>query len=357
MRLSRIVASIIKTKSLYTAEGRAFLVLLGGLLGLWITVRVGASWFFYACYICGWWATIRYAANDPLCLVKKDLSGRVAFVTGANSGCGLHTALQLARMGCTVILGCRSLTRAEEAVAFIKQRVPDAKLFVAEVDVSCMKSVRECAKVLVGLTPLKRLDYLVNNAGLFEQATNRRTNDGMEMNLGTNHYGPFLLTELLLPSVVATRGRVVNVASLALLWGAGQDNVLEYLRKQHSGVDTGRNSYGTSKACNVFYTRELAERVGPTGVKVLALHPGAVATNIFNGMSAAGLVNTAATLLFKTCSYGAQTTLECVLADNAANGGFYTDCALHNDQLPDYVKDKATGRSVVAFSRQVVGLQ
>ncbi|MCK9459067.1 MAG: SDR family NAD(P)-dependent oxidoreductase, partial [Proteobacteria bacterium] len=141
-----------------------------------------------------------------------DLSGRTALVTGANSGLGFHTALELARHGAEVLLACRDLSKAEAAAASIRAEVPGAALALVELDLADLSSVRAAAAELLG----KRgaLHLLVNNAGIMA-VPRAKTADGFELQLGVNHLGHFALTGLLAGLLAGTGGaRVVTVTSL-----------------------------------------------------------------------------------------------------------------------------------------------
>lgn len=201
------------------------------------------------------------------------MQNKIVMITGANSGIGKVTARALAGMGAHVILACRRQAAAEEAMQEIRRAVPEASLEFVRVDVSSQASVRDCAARVA--SQHDRLDVLINNAGI---ANVRREDsvDGIEMTFATNHLGPFLLTNLLLPQLRAARGRVINVASDAHKMGRmhWQDPEL----KQGYWV---MKAYAQSKLCNILFTRALARRVAADSIKVNCLHPGAVATNIW----------------------------------------------------------------------------
>ena len=138
---------------------------------------------------------------DPS-LFSQDLSGRTIVVTGGNSGIGLVTVEQLAKQGALVVLAARRPAEGERARAEVLQRVPAAKVEVAELDLAKLDSVRQFAAKLLAKHPV--LHGLVNNAGVMNTPKSK-THDGFEMQFGTNHLGHFLLTELLLPALKAYR--------------------------------------------------------------------------------------------------------------------------------------------------------
>ena len=204
---------------------------------------------------------------------SEAMGGKTVMITGANSGIGKVTARALAGMGAHVILACRRDNAAEEAMQDIRRQVPEASLEFVRLDLSSQASVRECAKAV--MSRHASLDVLINNAGI---ANLRREEsvDGIEMTFATNHLGPFLLTNLLLPLLRAGRGRVVNVASDAHKVGRIHWDDPELKRGYWV-----MNSYAQSKLCNILFTRSLARRVAADNIKVNCLHPGAVATSIW----------------------------------------------------------------------------
>lgn len=196
----------------------------------------------------------------------------VCLVTGANSGIGLEASVELARRGYLVVLGCRDRSRGEQAVQDVRRRSGgDAELLA--LDLSSLASVREAAALLRRRHP--RLKVLLNNAGLTTKARGL-TADGLETTLGVNHFGHFLLTRLLLPSLeAAAPSRIVNVSSEAHR-GARWDWEDPQMERGWGQL----RAYANSKLANVWFTGELARRL-PRGVTVTAVHPGAIATNIW----------------------------------------------------------------------------
>jgi NAD(P)-dependent dehydrogenase (short-subunit alcohol dehydrogenase family) len=198
-----------------------------------------------------------------------------AVVTGANSGIGLETARGLAQRGCRVLLLCRSAARAEAAKADIDAGAPDGSTEVVLCDLSSQASVRAAAAEVE--RRVERLDVLVNNAGITLR-TREETVDGHEAMWATNHLGPFLLTNLLLPLLQRSApARIVNVASDAHRWGRIRFDDLE-ATKGYGFMSFPR--YGDTKLMNMLFTLSLAQRLEGTGVTANSVHPGAVATNI-----------------------------------------------------------------------------
>jgi NAD(P)-dependent dehydrogenase (short-subunit alcohol dehydrogenase family) len=201
--------------------------------------------------------------------------GRVAVVTGANSGLGLVTARALAAAGAHVVLACRSSAKADAAMADIRREVPSAKLSFQELDLASLASVRAAAGALRGAYP--RLDLLVNNAGIMA-IPRTLTADGFEMQLGTNHLGHFALTGLLLPTLRDTPGaRVVTVSSVA--HRLGRMNFDDLMGERSYGK---WSAYGQSKLSNLLFTYALAARLERAGTPLIAVaaHPGYSDTNL-----------------------------------------------------------------------------
>jgi NAD(P)-dependent dehydrogenase (short-subunit alcohol dehydrogenase family) len=193
-----------------------------------------------------------------------DLDGRTYLVTGANSGLGLVAARELCCAGARVVLAVRDLAKGEDAAASIGERAE-----VRRLDLADLSSVRTFAEEWQG-----NLDVLVNNAGVMA-TPERRTADGFELQIGTNHLGPFALTNLLLSRV---RDRVVTIASGAHRGGSIRFDDLNYER---GGYQRWR-AYGQSKLANLLFTSELQRRLDEVGspVRALAAHPGWAATNL-----------------------------------------------------------------------------
>jgi NAD(P)-dependent dehydrogenase (short-subunit alcohol dehydrogenase family) len=196
-----------------------------------------------------------------------DLAGKRAIVTGANSGLGLHTALELTRHGATVVLACRSAERGEKALATIRAAVPDGDVVLGSLDLADLASVRAFAEA--NAAPL---DLLVNNAGVMA-LPRRTTADGFEMQFGTNHLGHFALTGLLLPALLERPGaRVVTVTSMMHWMGSIDFDDLDAERGYHRWP-----VYCQAKLANLVFTKELDRRAPFVSV---ASHPGYASTNL-----------------------------------------------------------------------------
>ncbi|MBI2382539.1 MAG: SDR family NAD(P)-dependent oxidoreductase [Gammaproteobacteria bacterium] len=254
------------------------------------------------------------------------LAGKLAVVTGANSGLGYDTALELARRGAEVVLACRSRDKTEAAMREMRAAAPGAKLEFMALDLADLASVRGFADAFKARR--KRLDLLCNNAGVMALPLTR-TRDGFEMQIGTNHLGHFALTGLLLDRLQSTPGaRIVNVASMAHRWTRGLDlDDLNFERRRYNKWD----AYGKSKLANLVFTFELDRRLKKAGGKVLAVaaHPGYSATNLgFAGpameKSVLGklFIEVGNALLAQPAAMGALPTLYAATADDMQCGDY-----------------------------------
>lgn len=206
-----------------------------------------------------------------------DQAGRTVLVTGTTvGGLGQFTALELARRGARVVLAGRTPEKLAETRAEILDAVRTAELETLTVDLSDQGSVRRAAATASGLGPI---DVLVNNAGVMGTPYHR-TADGFELQMATNHFGPFLLTGLLLPQLVASEnGRVVTVSSQ--MHRVARKAPLDDPRVQHGRYQRWP-VYGRSKLANLLFTYELDRRLrgAELPVRALAAHPGFAATHL-----------------------------------------------------------------------------
>jgi len=206
-----------------------------------------------------------------------DQSGRVALVTGANSGIGLEEARALASKGAEVTMACRDRTRGESAAEDIRQGKPKGSVKVEVLDLASLASIRELAESFI--SSHTRLDLLVNNAGVMMPPA-AKTADGFELQIGTNHFGHFALTGLLLELLQKTSGsRVVTVSSMAHKWGQIAFDDINWEARPYKPTA----SYGQSKLANLLFTYELQRRIEASGAKgpiAVASHPGWTATNL-----------------------------------------------------------------------------
>jgi NAD(P)-dependent dehydrogenase (short-subunit alcohol dehydrogenase family) len=201
--------------------------------------------------------------------------GRLAVVTGANTGLGFETARVLAARGASVVLAVRDTGKGKAAAARIAGAAPGADVTVQPLDLASLESIRAAAGELRARHP--RIDLLINNAGVMFPPR-QATSDGFELQLGTNHLGHFALTGLLLEQMLPVPGsRVVTVSSLAHRAGARIN--FDDLQSQRSYRRVA--AYGQSKLANLMFTYELARRLSGAGSTIaVAAHPGLAATEL-----------------------------------------------------------------------------
>lgn len=205
-----------------------------------------------------------------------DLSGKLALVTGANSGLGYQTTYQLAKNHAHVVMACRTKSKADQAIAQIKQSIPDADLSFIPLDLADLASVKAFAKEFK--SSFDKLDILVNNAGI-GSIPFLTTKDGIEMNFGTNHIGHFALTIQLLDCLNnASNARIVNVSSEFNRLGNDQFDDINYEKTSYNKW----KAYGRSKLANALFTLELNRRLQLKGYSTIAItcHPGYSSTNL-----------------------------------------------------------------------------
>ncbi len=205
-----------------------------------------------------------------------DQAGRVAIVTGANTGIGYETARALARKGARVILACRDMAKAQAAATAIAAEKPAGSVEAQPLDLSDMESIQRFAQSFT--SSQTRLDLLINNAGVMVPPEGR-TRQGFELQFGTNHLGHFALTAQLLPLLRRTAGsRVVVVASNAHRDGRIDLEDLNFERRGYKAWP----AYCQSKLANLLFVLELQRRLSAAGARTLvtAAHPGWTATDL-----------------------------------------------------------------------------
>jgi len=250
-----------------------------------------------------------------------DESGRVAIVTGSNTGLGYDTARVLAARGARVVMAVRDTAKGDAAAARIRELSPGAEVTVHELDLGSLASVRAAAAELAAAHP--RIDLLINNAGVM-YPPKQNTADGFELQFGTNHLGHFALTGLLLKNLLGVDGsRVVAVASIAHNIRAKIDFAdLQWETRRYDRVA----SYGQSKLANLMFTYDLQRRLAAAKAKTIAVaaHPGVAATELVRHVPGAGLpgVSWLSGRLLNTSELGALPTLRAA-TDPAVRGGQY----------------------------------
>ncbi|KAG1944272.1 retinol dehydrogenase [Pimephales promelas] len=236
------------------------------------------------------------------------LDGKTVIITGANTGIGKETAIDLAKRGARIIMACRDLEKADAALKEVKDASGNQDVVTNRLDLADTKSIREFAEKIN--KEEKQVNILINNAGVMV-CPYGKTADGFEMQIGVNHMGHFLLTYLLLDLIKkSTPARIINVSSMAHQWGTIN---LEDINSEKT-YDK-KKAYSQSKLANILFTCSLAKRLEGTGLTAYALHPGVVQTELWRHLNKAQQVAMLMAKPFtKTSVQGAQTTIYCAVA-------------------------------------------
>jgi NAD(P)-dependent dehydrogenase (short-subunit alcohol dehydrogenase family) len=287
-----------------------------------------------------------------------DQAGRIAIVTGANTGIGLETARMLALRGATVILACRNLEKGQVAVERIAAETPNADVSLEQLDLSDLESIEAFAKKFTERHD--KLDLLINNAGVMVPPFSH-TKQGFELQFGTNHLGHFALTARLFPLLDRTPGsRIVVVSSTAQNFGKIAFDDLSWKTRSYSAF----RAYGQSKLANIMFTLELARRLKSAGSHVLvtAAHPGYTATDL---QRESGFVRRVLNpLLAMKAADGALPTLRAAVDPTAESGSYWGPAnmfELNGPPVPAKIskrgQDEAAAAKLFEVSEDLVGLK
>jgi|TARA_R110000796_G_scaffold191903_1_gene308627 NAD(P)-dependent dehydrogenase (short-subunit alcohol dehydrogenase family) len=210
-----------------------------------------------------------------------DLSGKTYLITGANSGAGFQAARTLLKIGAKVVMLNRSTEKSKAAIGELKQEIGEAAdVSFVRLDLAVLDSVRDAAAEV--LTTVPRIDALINNAAIAQVPTRKLTVDGFESQLGTNHFGHFLLNGLLFERIAESKGRIVIVASLGYNMGLRTINFDDMNWEEGYGANT---AYSQSKLAQMMFGYELQDRLAAAGrndVEVFVCHPGSSATSLIS---------------------------------------------------------------------------
>lgn len=278
------------------------------------------------------------------------VDSRTAVVTGASGGIGLETSRALAERGYRVVMLCRNPRKADDARAEILSTVPAGTLDVVLADLSNMEQVRAAAAEIE--ERCERLDVLVNNAGI-QLRHQQRTPEGLDLLIATNHLGPFLLTNLLVPLLrKSAPSRVVVVASEAHKFS--KELHMDELQAPRSYGILGMRRYGETKLMNIVFARELARRLDGSGVTVNAVHPGSVATNLGEPPK---VISRLSSRFMKTAAQGAATSVR-VATDptlEGVTGAYFVNEQRADEKLSRQARDNVLAWALWERSEQLTG--
>ncbi|KAI5757340.1 RDH13 [Gulo gulo luscus] len=291
------------------------------------------------------------------CPSKATIPGKTVIVTGANTGIGKQTAMELARRGGNVILACRDMEKCEAAAKDIRGETLNHRVRARHLDLASLKSIREFAAKIT--EEEEQVHILVNNAAVM-RCPHWTTEDGFEMQFGVNYLGHFLLTNLLLDRLKASApSRIINLSSLAHIAGHVDFDDLNWEKRKY---DT-RAAYCQSKLAIVLFTKELSRRLQGTGVTVNAVHPGVARTELgrHTGMHSSAFssftLGPIFWLLVKSPELAAQPSTYLAVAEELEGvSGKYFDGLKEKAPAPE-ADDEETARRLWAESARLVGLE
>jgi retinol dehydrogenase 12 len=264
----------------------------------------------------------------------------IAVVTGGNRGIGKETAIGLAKMGYTVIMACRDQASGEAACAEIRDITGNERVYAMKLDVSAKSSIRDFVGNLVGR--FGKINILVNNAGI-SSSQKKKTVDGIEINIGTNYFGTFLLTYYLLPYFEkGVDNRIVNLTSNIYVNGPfklGKINSYRWVK-----------AYAVSKYMILLFTLKLADYLRDTTIKVNAAHPGIVRTGImYNKKWYDSIIKLMLQPFFIDPREGARTSLYLASSPGLGDsGGYYAKCK--KQRIPKRLIDEAAQNELWDYS-------
>ncbi|XP_041477447.1 retinol dehydrogenase 14-like isoform X1 [Lytechinus variegatus] len=279
------------------------------------------------------------------------MEGRTIIVTGGSNGIGKATVKLLAAKRARVVIACRNVEKGAATRDEIIAATGYANISVKKLDLSSLRSIRNFVNEFK--QEEHRLDVLINNAGILAPARKTITEDGLELTYATNHFGPFLLTNLLLDFMKQSGpGRIINVTSVVYAMGnIDFDNLCA--ERSYSSYTI----YGHTKLANILFTRELSKRLEGTGITVNCLHPGTVRTSLLNYRPELKIISFIfGSLFWKDPEVGAQTSLYLAVSGevNGVTGQYFDNC---RPVVPSAkARDDGVARKLWEVSEKLTGL-
>jgi NAD(P)-dependent dehydrogenase (short-subunit alcohol dehydrogenase family) len=296
---------------------------------------------------------------------ENEIRGKTVLITGCTiGGLGFEASRVVAKhQAGLVILAGRKQEALDQAIEKIKAEIPSANLRSLVIDLASLESVRHAAAEVNAYS--EPIDVLINNAAIMA-CPYYTTKDGFEAQFGTNHIGPFLFTNLILPKVLASKTpRIVNVSSLGHI---GCPILFEDPLFDNGKTYQKWLSYAQSKTANILFAVELAKRYKPQGLTAFSVHPGTIPTNITRDVDMneftidpvrdyQGNVIDMSKLVWKSMSAGVSTHIVAAFDPNIAShsGAYLSDCQVANEQAMPFALDEAQAEKLWALSEKLVG--
>jgi NAD(P)-dependent dehydrogenase (short-subunit alcohol dehydrogenase family) len=296
-----------------------------------------------------------------------DQSGRLAIITGANSGTGFEAARVLAAKGASVVVAARSVEKSAAAIRAIQAETPAADIRFLELDLSRQASVKAAAATLIAEG--RPIDILINNAGVMAIPSRKVTEDGFEMQLATNYLGHFAFTGLLMPLLKAARARTVQLSSIAHRDGRIQIDDLQFQGRYHPW-----KAYGQSKLAMLMFGIELQRRSDQNGwgLTSVSAHPGWARTNLIaSGPTAEGgggaywrVARLVEPFLSHSAADGALPILMAATSPKVTGGGYFGATGFNEMKGPagpaeikPWASDPAVAKALWEASESLTGVR
>lgn len=285
----------------------------------------------------------RYFAGG-YCYSTSMMGGKTVIITGANTGIGKETAIDLAKRGARVIMACRDDQRGSQAASHVRQLTGNDNVVYKHLDLASLTSIRQFADEINHNET--KVSVLINNAGI-AHSPRWTTQEGFEMQFGVNHLGHFLLTNLLLDKLkMSAPSRIIVVTSSLYKSATINFDDLQSVQDYKPQV-----AYKQSKLANILFAHRLSKDLAGSGVTVNSVHPGIVWTElarystVLNSTWKRMLVRPLILLILKTPQQGAQTSIYCAIADEleGVTGKYFGDCK-RKEVLPKAKDDDAANK-------------
>ncbi|KAG2175316.1 hypothetical protein INT44_007804 [Umbelopsis vinacea] len=308
-------------------------------------------------------------ADEVATYFESEIKGKTVLITGCTiGGLGFEAARVVSKhhAGLVIVAG-RKQEALDDAIEKIKAETPSANLQSLVIDLASLESVRHAAAEVNAYS--EPIDVLINNAAIMASPY-YTTKDGFEAQLGTNHIGPFLFTNLILPKILASKTgapRIVNVSSMAHVCSPVlfDDPFFNNGKSYHKWA-----AYGQSKTANMLFARELAKRYKSQGLVAFSLHPGGIQTNLSRDIQPGELLTEPIKdyegnvlklddLVYKTIPEGTSTHIVAAFDPNISSqsGSYLADCQIAMEQAKPYAKDDVQAEKLWALSEKIVGQQ